>query len=87
MNHRKEVAKFFAGAAAWEAVAHVIVAFSGLLPLTIWGITLTHTFNTIWIVVVAAISILLAWYAWGRSEGGEPEVRAGENRQAQEVNV
>ena len=64
MNHRKEVAKFFAGAAAWEAVAHVI-----------------------WIVVVAAISILLAWYAWGRSEGGEPEVRAGENRQAQEVNV
>lgn len=87
MNGKREVAKFFAGATAWEAVGHLMLAFSGLLPLTVWGVTVTATFNTIWILVVAAASILLAWYAWGRSEGREPGARIGSSRQTHGVNV
>lgn len=77
MNSKKEVAKFFAGAAAWEAVGHALLAFSGMLPLTVWGITWTQPVNTLWILVVAAVSILLGWYAWGTSEGREPVARTG----------
>ena len=68
MNRKKEVAKFFAGAVAWEAVGHVMLAFSGLLPMKIWGITVSPVANAVWIVIAAAGAILLAWYAWAKSE-------------------
>ena len=77
MNTKKEIAKFAAGAAAWEALGHLLLAFTGLLPLTVWGITLTPTFNSVWVVIVAAVSILLAWYAWGTGEAGEPTTSMG----------
>lgn len=82
MNGKREVARFFVGATAWEAVGHFMLAFSGLLPLKVWGITVTPTFNTIWILVVAAFSSLLAWYAWGKGERREPRRHVGD-RQAQ----
>lgn len=61
----KEVAKFLAGLTAWEAVVHFAFGFSGLLPITWFGYTLTPTVNTIQIILPAIISILLAYYAWG----------------------
>lgn len=65
--NKKEVAKFFSGLTAWEAVVHLSLAFSGLLPMTWFGfITLTPTLNTIQIFVPAIISVLLAYYAWGK---------------------
>jgi hypothetical protein len=36
---------FLAGAAAFHAISHIVLAFSGLLPLTVWGITLTQNLN------------------------------------------
>jgi hypothetical protein len=65
MNSKKEVAKFLAGAAAWEGLTHLILAFTDLLPLRIWGFTLTPVLNIIWIVFIGAVTITLAWYAWG----------------------
>ncbi len=77
MNTKKEVAKFAAGAAAWEAFGHLLLAFTGLLPLTVWGITLTATFNAVWVAVIAGVSILLAWYAWSTRDANEPTGRIG----------
>jgi hypothetical protein len=63
----KEMAKFLSGVAAWEAIVHLALAFSGLLPISWFGIiTLTQTTNAIPIVVSASVSILLAYYAWGK---------------------
>lgn len=87
MNYKKEVAKFAAGAAAWEAVAHAVLAFSGLLPLTLWDVTWTQTFNTIWIVVIAAFSIVLFWYAWASNERRQPRGLFGPDRQIQGANL
>jgi membrane protein implicated in regulation of membrane protease activity len=61
----KEVAKFFAGLCAWEAIVHLAFAVSGLLPITWFGITLTPMINTVQIIVPAIVSALLAYYAWG----------------------
>lgn len=85
MNRTQEMAKFAAGAAAWEALGHTMLAFSGLLPLSVWGITVTHTFNTIWIMVVAGLSMALAWYAWvgGKQTTQGSKRPSVEGRQAQ----
>ena len=64
----KEIAKFFAGLTAWEAIVHLSFAVSGLLPITWFGITLTPTINTVQIIVPAIVSALLAYYAWGRKQ-------------------
>ncbi len=58
MNRKREVAKFAAGAAFWEAAGHLMLAFSGLLPLTVWGITVSPTLNAVWIAI-------MLWYQPG----------------------
>lgn len=77
MIAKKEISKFAAGAAAWEAIGHLFLAFSGLLPLTVFGITLTAMFNAVWVVIIASVSMLLIWYAWGTATAGEPTTRMG----------
>ena len=62
---KKEIAKFVAGAAAWDAFGHAVIAFTGLLPLKVGGFTVTPTFNAAWAIAVAVAACLLAWYAWG----------------------
>lgn len=64
---KKEVAKFFCGLTAWEAVVHLSLGLSGNLPLAIFGITITPTINTVQIIIPAVISVLLGYYAWGKS--------------------
>lgn len=61
----KEIAKFFAGLTAWEAIVHASLGLSGNLPVTFWGITVTPALNTVQIIVPVSVSILLAYYAWG----------------------
>lgn len=63
MKKWKEVAKFFAGLTAWEAMAHASLLLSGSTP-AIFGFTLTPTINTIQVVVPAIVSVALAYYAW-----------------------
>lgn len=62
----KEVAKFFAGVTAWEAVVHAALGLGDALPITLLGFTLTPAINTVQIVVPAAVSLALAYYAWFR---------------------
>ncbi|HAU99092.1 MAG: hypothetical protein UX85_C0009G0018 [Candidatus Beckwithbacteria bacterium GW2011_GWB1_47_15] len=62
----KEIAKFFSGLTAWEAVVHLALGLSGVLPLTLFGFTLTPTINTVQIIIPATVSILLGYYAWSK---------------------
>ena len=64
MVNRKEVAKFASGLAAWESVVHASLGLSGVLPITLFGITITQTINTIQVIIPAAVSVLLAYYGW-----------------------
>lgn len=41
---------------AWEAIGHIVLAVSGLLPVTILGITITPTLNTIPIIISTLLS-------------------------------
>jgi len=60
----KELAKFFAGVTAWEAIAHALLGVSGVLPITLWGITITPKLNTIQIIIPALVSAILIYYGW-----------------------
>ncbi|MFH0949134.1 MAG: hypothetical protein V1802_01455 [Candidatus Aenigmatarchaeota archaeon] len=64
MVNWKEVAKFASGLTAWEAIAHASLGLNGVLPLTLFGITITPTINTVQIIIPAVVSITLAYYAW-----------------------
>ena len=67
-TRKKELAKFFAGVAAMETVFHWALGFSDVLPLTLLGITYTRTLNTSAMVAWPIIAVLLAYYAWLRTE-------------------
>ena len=61
----KEVLKFAAGLTFWEAIVHLSLGLSGVLPITWFGLfTLTPTINTIQIIVSVAVSAILIYYAW-----------------------
>lgn len=64
---KKEIAKFLCGLTAWEAIVHLSFWLSGNLPITILGITITPTINTIQIIIPAIVSLSLGYYAWGRT--------------------
>lgn len=65
MIAKREIAKFASGAACWEAIGHLMLATSDLLPLTVWGVTVTATMNVFWIVLMFVLSALLAHFGWG----------------------
>jgi len=60
----KELCKFFAGVTAWEAIVHASLGLSGVLPISLFGITITPFLNTIQIIVPALISCLLIYLGW-----------------------
>ena len=60
----KELCKFFVGVTAWEAVVHASLGLSGVLPISLFGITITPFLNTIQIIVPALISCLLIYLGW-----------------------
>jgi len=60
----KELAKFFAGLTAWEAIVHASFGLSGILPITLFGITLNPGLNTVQIIVPALMSIYLIYFGW-----------------------
>lgn len=67
-NIKKEIAKFFAGAMAWHALTHLAFEFSDVLPLTIFGITMTPGMNKAGIIVWSAVAAIVAYYAWGKGK-------------------
>ena len=64
MNRRKEIAKFVSGFAAHEAIGHTVLSGTGLLPLTMFGITVTPGYNSVIILAWWIILIALVYYAW-----------------------
>ena len=62
----KEIAKFAAGLTAWESIVHFSLATSGNIPIRLWGIRITEPVNVIQIIVPAACSVFLIYYAWFR---------------------
>lgn len=66
IDRKKEVAKFLAGAMAWHALTHLMLAFSDALPFTVFGITMTPTTNLAGVVVWACVALALGYYAWRR---------------------
>jgi len=73
----KEIAKFFSGVTAWEALGHTLLAFSNDFPMTVMGITVTSNLNALAILVAAPLSIILAWYAWGTGKIPKPMAPIG----------
>ena len=54
---------FLAGAAFWEALVHLSLQYSGLLPLDYYGFTLTTSYNMFAIGGAALLSVVLLWFA------------------------
>ncbi len=60
---KHHVLYFLAGAAAFHALSHFMLYYINLLPLTVWGFTLTNTSNAVIIVLSLALSAGLIYYA------------------------
>ncbi|MDD5503565.1 MAG: hypothetical protein PHH26_08940 [Candidatus Thermoplasmatota archaeon] len=60
----KEVAKFASGVTAWETIVHVSLGLSGILPIALFGITITPTINAIQTIAPGLVSVALAYYGW-----------------------
>lgn len=54
---------FLAGAMAFHALSHIVLIFTPLLPLTVWGITLTQSLNYLIITGSIALSALFLYAA------------------------
>lgn len=69
MSYRqREVAKFFAGAFAYDAIVHVTLAVSGVLPLKLLGVTVTPVMNVLLMIAAASVSLFLAYHGWIKPE-------------------
>lgn len=60
---KKHVLLFLAGAAAFHTLSHVMLAFTGSLPMHVWGMEWTQGYNLVSIVINAAITAGLLWWA------------------------
>ncbi len=60
---KKDLLYFLAGAAAMLTLSHILIHFGGILPLTIWGFTLTLQLNNITIAVSALLTFVLLYLA------------------------
>lgn len=60
---KKHVIIFLAGAAAFHTLAHILFAFSGKLPMHVWGMNWTQGYNLVAIVVSAVITAGLLFWA------------------------
>jgi len=66
MNHHslREMAKFFSGLVAGDFLAGVWLWSSGMLPITLLGITFDSTMILPWLIFDAALFIILVHYGW-----------------------
>lgn len=60
----KELAKFFAGAFAWDFLSHLSIAIGGSVPFRLFGFEISGTTNTVMMFLSAFLSLTLAYYAW-----------------------
>ncbi len=55
----RSVLYFIAGLAFWEAVSHIHLQLLGLIPLRMWGMTITPQANMIIVLSAFALSAFL----------------------------
>lgn len=60
---KKDIIIFLAGAEAFHTLSHIVINFSGLLPITLFSITWTQSLNMLGIVINALITVGLLWWA------------------------
>lgn len=58
------MAKFFSGVAVNEIVNHLVLGASNSLPIKLFGLTITPTYNFIILVAWSVAAIFLIHYAW-----------------------
>jgi hypothetical protein len=63
MWSNKNLVLFFAGAAAFHTISHLLIGFSDILPITIFSITLTEQLNFITTISSAILTLVLVWWA------------------------
>lgn len=67
MKKSKEIAKFFSGFFATDAIGHLWFYKSGLLPLKFYpDIILDTKLNTFSIIFSSCMALILFYYAWVR---------------------
>jgi hypothetical protein len=60
---KREVVIFFAGFEAFHTLSHLALGFSGQLPMRVFGFNVTARINVWAVVVNAAITAVLLWWA------------------------
>jgi len=63
MCSKRDIIIFLAGAQAFHLLSHVLFMVSGILPIKIFGFTLTRENNTIITVINIIITVGLIWWA------------------------
>lgn len=58
----REILAFFIGAQTFHTLSHIILRYSGTLPITFWTITWTQQLNLIAIACNALVTLLLVWW-------------------------
>ncbi len=54
---------FFAGAQAFHTISHIFLYFTNILPITIFSISFTEQLNLLAIIINAATTVALLWFA------------------------
>jgi hypothetical protein len=63
----KELAKFACGVTTGGFIVHLLLDLSDNLPITIAGLTiLTSTVNLLLMIISGILSLVFAYYAWGK---------------------
>ena len=59
----KELVIFFAGAEAFHTISHILIGYLHILPIKLFSITWTQQLNFWAILINAAITVVLLWWA------------------------
>jgi len=60
---KRDVVVFLAGAEAFHTLSHMVIQFTSMLPVTVWGIHWTPQLNLFGIVINGVITLGLLWWA------------------------
>lgn len=63
MWSKKDFIIFFAGVEAFHTISHIVMGFTGVLPIQVFFVTWTQQLNIIAAVVNGLITIGLLWWA------------------------
>jgi hypothetical protein len=63
MYSLREIIIFFAGVQAFHTFTHLAFMFSGILPITIWGIHFTPLLNIAALIINGLSTVALMWWA------------------------